>query len=205
MDDPTFAWRAPIGVLVLLGLALRDRVRTGTWDRARELTFLFGVTAIAVAYAVTHDAVTWRISVEYFVIGKQLPEAARSFAPVARLAALAGWSAGLAVGLALLVANNPSPTQTRLGERDLAIEALGVLVVSACTATLGALVGLCAAPHVETVLRSAGIGDARAFAIVQGIHLGTYVGAALGAVRAVVRVRRARLTRGPATAEPFGR
>lgn len=205
MDDPTFAWRAPIGVAVLVGRALRDRARTGTWDRACELAFLFGVTAATVAYAIAHDAVTWRLSAEYFVVGKQLPDAAQSFLPAARLAALAGWSAGLAVGLALLVVNNPSPTRTRLGERELAGEALRMLAASAVTAALGALVGLCATPHVAAYFRSAGITDPRAFSVASGIHLGTYVGAAFGLVRAVVRVRRARLTRGPATAEPLGR
>lgn len=205
MEDPTFAWRAPLGVLALVLLALRDHARTGTWARARELAFLFGVTAVTMAYALAHDAVTWRVSAEYFVIGKGLPGAAVSFAPVARLAALAGWSVGLAVGLALLVANNPSPMRTRIGERVLAGEALRVLVVSAATAAFGALVGFCATPHVAAFFRSAGIAETRAFSVASGIHLGTYVGAALGTVRAVVRVRRARLTRAPATAEPLGR
>lgn len=109
VDDPTFVWRAPLGVLALSLLALRDRARTGTWARARELAFLFGVTAATMAYALLHDAITWRVSAEYFVIGKGLTEAATSFAPVARIALLAGWTTGLAIGLALIVADNPKP------------------------------------------------------------------------------------------------
>jgi hypothetical protein len=76
-DDSTLVWRAPAGIAVLLALALRDRMRNGTWARVHELAFLFGATLIVIAYAIAHDAVTWSISRDYFVIGKAMPEAER--------------------------------------------------------------------------------------------------------------------------------
>lgn len=192
LDDPTFAWRAPLGVMALLALAVRDRSRTGRWDRARELAFLFGVTAAAMAYATAHDAVTWSISREYFAIGKDLPDAAFSFAPVARLALLAGWSAGLAVGLVLVVANNPRPPRPQLRYRVLIREAAVVAAVAAGTAAVGALIAVLGLQSFAPMLAEAGVRDPRAYLGAQGAHLGSYVGGLAALVVAWRRVRAVR-------------
>lgn len=191
VDDPTFVWRAPIGTLVLIALALRDRARSGTWSRARELGVLFGAALGAMAYALAHDAVTWSISREYFSIGKGLPEAATSFAPVARLALLAGWSAGLAVGLALVIANNPA-SAPRLPERELA-PLLGALAVAAAAlAALGGIVGFYAEGALHDAITASGISSPRAYLVAQGAHAGSYAGAIAGTAAAVGVVRRRR-------------
>lgn len=191
MDDPTFVWRAPIGTVVLIALALRDRARTGTWSRARELGVLFGAALGAMAYALAHDAVTWSISREYFSVGKGLPEAATSFAPVARLALLAGWSAGLAVGLALVIANNPGRL-SRLPERALAPELGRVVAYALLGAGTCAALGAASEPCLGVAIADAGVLSPRSYLVAQGAHAGSYLGAALGAAVSVARVRRAR-------------
>ncbi len=192
IDDPTLIWRAPIGVLVLAILAARDRIRTGTWSRARELGFLFGVTGIAMLWAVAHDAITWSISPDYFVIGKDLPGAATSFAPVVPPALQAGWTAGLAIGLVLVVANNPLPDRPPLSYAILVRELARVALASALTA----LVAGAAAPFLATgfrvVLADAGVHDARSYLVVQGAHAGSYVGALVALPLAWRRIRCAR-------------
>lgn len=191
-DDPTLVWRVPIGVSVLLALAVRDRLRTGTWDRARELAVLFGITLVALVYALVHDAITWSISRDYFAIGKDLPAAARSFAPVVPLALEAGWTAGLAIGLALVVSNNPAPSLPRLGERALVDRALGVAAAAGCTALAGGLAGPTLLGDWAPDLASAGIADPRAFLIAQGAHLGSYAGGAAATLLAALEIRRTR-------------
>lgn len=191
VDDPTFGWRAPIGTLLLLALALRDRARTGSWSRARELAVLFGAAAGAMGYALAHDAITWSISREYFSIGKDLPAAATSFAPVARLALLAGWSAGLAVGLALVVANNPGRLP-RLPEQALAPELARVVACALLAAATGAAIGAASESWLGAAIADAGVTSPQRYLVAQGAHAGSYLGAALGTLVAVVRVRRAR-------------
>lgn len=73
-------------------------------------------------------------------------------------------------------------------------------------AVVGALVcgaaGWMGGPLVEPMLSEAGLAAPRAYAVAQGAHLGSYLGATIGTVRAVVRIRRARLTAAPAAVEP---
>jgi hypothetical protein len=180
VDDPTFAWRAPLGVLALVWLAVRDRRRSGTWDRARELAVLVAVAAATMLHAVVHDLITWNVSRDWFAVGKALPEAARSFAPVVPLALLAGWTAGLVVGLVLLVANDPSRHLPRLGYRALAARALAVWWGSIVGALAFAGGALATAPAEH------------AYAVAASAHLGSYSGglATLAAAAVEVGIRR---------------
>jgi hypothetical protein len=99
---------ALVGVTILAGLAVRDiaRNRTDT-RRAKEYAFLLATTLAAVVYGVLHDQLTVTISPEYFLEGKGLADDPRPLRlAVGLLAVRASWWVGLALGAALLVANN---------------------------------------------------------------------------------------------------
>lgn len=196
LDDPTFWWRAPAGVALLGALALRDRARTGRWRLGRELVVVFGAAGVAVVYAVVHDAITWSVSPDYFVVGKAMPEAAHAFAPVARVGAMAGWSVGLGAGLALVIANHPHATRPQLDLGAIARVLAIVPVLALIGAALGAALGPALGASEVSALASAGVHDANAYLVVQGVHLGSYAGAALGTLLAIaaLRTRRSRLT-----------
>ncbi len=192
IDDPTFAYRAVLGVGVLVALATRDLMRTGTASRFRELGFLFAVAVATMAHAVLHDAATWSLAPAYFAIGKGIPDAGHSFAPVADLALRGGWTAGLAVGLVLLVANNPAVGRPQLSYRVLASHAAFVWSASIGAALLSATLGLAVAPWVAEALSGVGVASPSAYATVQGAHVGSYAGALLACIVTVARIRRAR-------------
>jgi len=109
----------------------------------------------------------------------------------------------LAVGLVLLVANNPSVKLPQLPYRRLVRFLFRPLMYSVIAAsTFGALAGA----GVEQLREWLGVdlGDPVAdtrFVIVWGIHVGTYVGVALGLVDAVIGIRRERITMAALTIE----
>src|SRR5271170_4114113 len=84
--------------------------------RWREYLFLIACSAAAAIYAALNDQITSCISWEYFYYAKDLwrhlgpvtppPRAALSLG-AAKVGATAGWSVGLLLGAALLIANNP--------------------------------------------------------------------------------------------------
>ncbi len=194
LDDPTFPYRVAFGLTVFAVLGAID-LRRNPEDprRLKEYAFLFGVTGATMLYGLAHDAVTFAIAPEYFVVMKGLGHAAR-FGDVARLALMASWTAGLAVGLGLLVANHPSPRFAQLGYRHLARFLLGPLA-GAVAAALG-LGGLALAFPVRAIatlgLAADSLRDPAPTAVVWAAHIGTYAGAALGLLGAVAGVRRGR-------------
>jgi hypothetical protein len=110
---------------------------------------------------------------------------------------MASWSAGLFIGLALLVANNPKTGLPQLGYRELARMLAMPLLCSAAFAVSGAVAGLACAPAVAARLGLdyLGLEDPRAFVVVSGIHAGSYLGGLVGAVSAFVVIRRRRKSR----------
>lgn len=195
--DPSLPWRVAAGIAVLVSLAyldLRKRRRAAT--RWKEYAFLAATAAAAVLYAELHDVVTSRLSPEYFIVGKGIQDTGEGFGrAVAWLAARAGWSAGLCVGLAFVVANNP----TRRGTPQLGYPVLaGHLVVplgasAAIAALLGVFVWLAhEAVSDLTGVDALGLQAPRAFVSVWAVHAGTYAGAIGGTIGAVYRIRRAR-------------
>ncbi|MEM6954246.1 MAG: hypothetical protein AAF645_01120 [Myxococcota bacterium] len=193
MEDPTFAFRACAGVGALLVWGTWDFATKGSLKRLREYAFLFGVTLLTVVYALLHDALTFSLSYDYFALGKGL--IAPSFWPdVAFLAAQAGWTAGLVIGLVLLVVNNPSPVRAQLTYRTLVRTLAGPLVGALTCAVLGAL---SASLWTDSLLMSLGVerfesAEPEAFVHVWCIHIGSYVGAALGLTVSCISVWRRR-------------
>lgn len=107
---------------------------------------------------------------------------------------MASWSAGLAIGLAILVANNPKTGVPQLAYRELSRLLSIPLASSAGFAVGGAVAGLMFAPAVVAILGLdyLGLEDPRAFVVVYGIHAGTYLGGVSGVVVAVVLVKKKR-------------
>ncbi len=112
-----FRYRVVLGVLFFALLGFVDVCRNPSNPRrAREYLFLFSCAGIAMGYGVAHDFVTCHISPAYFVWGKGLESAADGFNfDVVKLALMASWSAGLIVGVVLLLANNPREGRPQLG------------------------------------------------------------------------------------------
>src|SRR5437867_8855004 len=106
--------RIAAGIAIFAALAVADLCKHGRGaTRWREYLFLLMCVLLAIAYGVINDQVTSRISWEYFYYGKELdrvlgPETPPDPAALHRHAAIIGaeatWSAGLIIGVALLLA-----------------------------------------------------------------------------------------------------
>ncbi|MFK8004591.1 MAG: hypothetical protein AB8H86_33795 [Polyangiales bacterium] len=187
MNDTTFAYRALAGVLLLGALAYTEWRKHRQLSRLREYAFLFATAGLAVAYAVVHDIITFALAPEYFFVLKDV--AGDTFFPnVAWLAARAGWTAGLAIGLGLLIANNPGRRE-QLSYAALAQHIRFPLVWSLAAAIGG---GLYARYWMPGALSGWGLEHPLAVVTVWGIHIGSYVGALLGLAHGCFRVLRAR-------------
>jgi hypothetical protein len=136
----SLAWRIAIGSTILAVLAIADlRQRGRDARRWREYLFLLCVMVLAMAYGAINDQITSRISWEYFYYGKDLskvlgpetpPDPAALHWQAMKVGVEATWSAGLLMGMALLLANNPSPGLRQLsGPRLLSTLVIVVAVV----------------------------------------------------------------------------
>lgn len=187
MNDPTFVYRVAIGLSLFALLAIVDLVRNReNTSRLKEYAFLFGVTGLTMLYAVVHDGITCTLSPEYFQTVKGLN--AKDFhRQVVELALGAGWSAGLVIGTVLLVANNPSQRLAQLPYirlcRRLLWPTTGALLAAA-------VLSLCPLSTPEGWLSATLEASTREqIERVWRIHLGSYLGAALGLFIAAGRVR----------------
>lgn len=216
------AVRLSAGVLVLAALAIWDVRRKGAAARRwREYLFLLTVTAVAVLYGLLNDQLTVGISWEYFFYGKGLYEALGQQAPpdmtaLRWQAVLVGiratWWVGLAGGVLVLLANNPIGKLPRLADRRLyALLAwpIGLAVLLAAAGGAAGYTGLFDHGWGFDELVQDDMWRPRRFMAVWGIHLGGYVGSALGLVGAILavlvqRIRLGRGTRQPACGVPVG-
>lgn len=187
------------GVAILVGLAAHDiaKDRADT-RRAKEYAFLLATTLAAVVYGVLHDHITSTISPEYFLEGKGLSSDPRPWPlAVTLLAVRASWWPGLAIGAALLVANNPRRTghPPQLPYAELARLAALPLVAACTGAACGAINVTDPFGLSGTVQTFVAPDRVRAFLLVWGIHAGSYSGALVGGIYAVglIIARRRRL------------
>ncbi len=146
--------RIVIGVAIFALLALADvRSHGPEATRWREYLFLLACVAAALLYGIVNDQITTTISWEYFAYGKGvaeiLPAATSNTAAfrweVAKIGMKATWSAGLIVGVALLLANNPRRDWPRLTYRQLARYVPLVFGMTALTAIVLGIAGHCGA------------------------------------------------------------
>jgi hypothetical protein len=198
--------RLVAGGTILASLAVADYRRHGPRaTRWREYAFLLAVTAVTLAYGAINDQLTSTLSWEYFYYGKGLSETLGDRTPPDPLAlhlqaALVGlkatWSAGLLVGVALLLANNPRPSLPQLPYPRLLAKLPLIFAITVITACLFATAGYAGlfthfSHDFHEMLRRDEFRPRR-FMLVFGLHLGGYAGALLGTAAAVLQVRRER-------------
>jgi hypothetical protein len=219
MHDTTLPIRITAGVAVFLTLAIVDYVRNGkAATRWREYAFLFACTALAMLYGGLNDQVSSRISWEYFYYGKELgpilgpqtpPDAFALSVEAAKVGMAATWSAGLIIGAALLIANNPRPNRPRLSYRGLffmiglvATLAIGLSIVLTLIGYAGGLAWM-SSDFQE--MQKANLWRPRHFMATYGEHLGGYVGGLLGIVTTCVLIvkKRSRQSRDRSMINPL--
>jgi hypothetical protein len=202
--EASYPYRVVIGVTFFLVLGLIDwKQHPENPKRAKEYLFLLYGAATAVVYGVVHDMITVSISPAYFILGKGLDDHAHGLrVGAALLATQAAYGVGALAAAALLIANNPSPGREQLPYRRLVRLVLLPLACAGACALLGAAIGWFFpwAELLEDARANLTEPAARRFVQVQAIHTGTYAGAALGTVAAVIRVRLAR-ARAPAPSQ----
>ena len=190
-----FQYRVMLGVLFFIILGLVDYWRhPSNPRRAKEYLFLFSCAGIAMAYGVVHDFVTYHISPDYFIWGKGIESAVDGFnLDVVKLALMAAWSAGLIAGVVLLIANNP-----RRGQPQLSYPALysqGLVPLGGSMVFGGTFGLLCFAFALRFSDYLPNLQDSpaeRRFMTTWGIHVGSYLGGAVGLILAAVRITRRR-------------
>ncbi len=200
------ALRIGIGVAIFLTLAIADYTRNGPRaTRWREYAFLLACVAAAILYGIINDQITCTLSWEYFYYGKDLdkalgpaipPDEWRLHIAAAGVGAKATWTAGLIIGVALLMANNPSKSLPRLPVAELLSSLPLIFAITASAALLGAGVGYLGWPAMwnddfAAMVRFDEWRPTR-FMTVYGIHLGGYIGGLVGLVVAIISVRRQR-------------
>jgi hypothetical protein len=204
--DAGLITRIAIGVIIFSTFAiidyLRHRDRATRW---REYTILLIAVAGAIVYGVLNDQLTSSISWEYFYYGKDLAEKLGPHTPPDPLAlhlaaAVVGikatWSAGLIIGVAILLANNPSKSLPQLPMGKLLRIIPIIFVITAIVAAIGAGIGYSGLParwnEDFAEMLQGNLWRPRRFMTVYGIHLGGYLGGAIATIIAVIRIRRIR-------------
>jgi hypothetical protein len=204
--DAGLAARIAAGAAIFLLLALVDLRRRGPRaTRWREYLFLLSAIAIALIYGVANDLITSRLSWEYFYYGKDLAPILGDRTPpdpqllaweAAKVGLKATWTVGLVIGVAVLLANNPSRARPQLSYRAL-LRRMPLIIATSilCAAllgTIGYLGGLAPlSDDFREMLRHDEFRPHR-FMAVYGIHLGGYIGGAIGTVLAILSIRKRR-------------
>jgi hypothetical protein len=197
--------RVAAGTLIFAALAFADLRRRGrAATRWREYAVLLAAVAAALAYGAVNDQVTVSISPEYFLQAKELAQVVgdppRSAVALrweaAKVGLKATWSAGLLIGVVLLLANNPWGTLPRLPNRRLVATLPIVLIAAAGLGVLGGALGYAGvmtnwSTDFQDIVR-ADLWRPRRFMAAWGVHLGGYVGGLVGTVIAVVAIVSAR-------------
>ena len=206
-SDAGLVARVAIGASILLALALWDLHRHGSRaTRWREYAFLVGCVALALLYGIANDQITTTISWEYFAYGKfaenalpagEPPNSPRFRWEAAKVGMKATWTAGLIIGVALLIANNPRRDgRPRLTYRRLARRVPLVFAVTAMAAVCLGVAGYFGTflPFISDFREMVERDEwrPRRYMAVFGVHLGGYVGGVIGTVLSVVSVARER-------------
>jgi len=208
--DAGLITRIIAGACIFAVLAAVDLYHNGRRARRwREYTVLLAAVALALVYGALNDQITSRISWEYFYYGKELdkvlgpnipPDPDRFHWEAAKVGLKATWSAGLILGVVVLLANNPHRNWPRLRNREL----IRLLLIMPVTAVLcGILFGYLGYRGALTKfdadfqdMVAANLFRPYPFMATWGVHLGGYIGGAIGGIIAagcVIRLRRARL------------
>ena len=195
-----------MGAAIFAALAVTDLLRHGRRaTRWREYLFLVLCVAVAMMYGVINDQITSRVSWEYFYFGKELapilgpatpPDPAALHRATARIGAAATWWAGLVVGVAMLLANNPRIDRPQLAYPSLMARLPTILLIVVGFALFLGMAGeLFALNWISEDFRelaATNLWRPRHFMAVFGIHLGGYLGGAVATAWAVASILRER-------------
>ena len=197
-----FITRLVIGVAILAALAIWDiRTHGRRATRWREYAFLLVCVAVAIVYGVVNDQVTSRISWEYFFYGKDLakvlgpetpPDSFALSREAAKIGAMATWSVGLILGVAILIANNPRRDRSQVSFRELMKLLPIVLAITVAFAIVFGVLGwfglLNWISQDFREMARMNMFRPRHFTAAYGAHLGGYVGGLIGGALAVWHV-----------------
>jgi len=195
-----------------LGFACVFFLAMGLWDwwkhpenptRVKEYLFLVAAMIISIVYGIVHDHITATISPEYFLRAKGLETDPRPFRIAVTLLALkATYGPGVFSGALLLIANNPSSDQSSDAiNKKPQLTYPHLLRICVYPVWFAALFAVILGVLVPVIGHTTWLRDAAAyyapdngaqFMVVWGIHAGSYLGATLGTVVAVVKVVRRR-------------
>jgi len=191
--------RFTFGILVLAAFAIVDLHQKGrNATRWREYAFLALCAAVAMVYGILNDQITCRISWEYFYYGKNLspilgpdtpPDPMALQLQALRIGASATWWAGLIIGAAMLIANNPSRRGPQLPYRRLIARLPAIIAITIICAIIFGFAGEqyflnAISPDFQN-LAVTNLWRPHRFMAVYGIHLGGYIGGALAVIYSV--------------------
>ena len=201
--NSTLPYRIGFAVVFFLVLGIRDWIKNPhNPTRVYEYLFLVVSMMLSIVYGIIHDHITATISADYFLKAKGLEFDPRPFRwAVTWLAIKATYGPGLLTGALILIANNPSPKKPQLPYRHLLRLCVYPVVMAAIFATLG---GILVPFSIRSIEALSWMGDAalaytkpdgmNRFLTVWGVHAGSYLGAILGSVLAVMKVARGRVS-----------
>jgi hypothetical protein len=201
--------RILVGSAIFAWLAIADIRKHGKGaTRFREYAVLLAAVGTALLYGAINDQVTVTLSPEYFLNGKELDKVLGDHPPMDRLrweAAKVGlkatWTVGLIFGVVLLIGNNPIGTLPRLRNRELLVYLPGIVLVAVVLGAVGGWLGyhgyLTGLDSDFASMVDANVYRPKRFMSAWGVHLGGYIGGAVGTMAAValVLVRRYRRPR----------
>jgi hypothetical protein len=188
-------WRLLILVLLMALVAWIDWRRRGPQaTRWREYGFLLAAGLLGGLIGIAIDQFTSTVSPDYFIYGKGIPAGNGFRLRVAELGFHAGLLAGVVIGGAYLLANNPQPDRPGLPTPRLFRFALHPFLFALFLAPVGSFIAYSYDPlGYRSDLRDIfDTSQVRGFLAVWGAHAGIYAGALLGTVWGVLHIRRRR-------------
>jgi hypothetical protein len=195
----TFAWRLAGVILVMTVIAWidwrRHRAHATKW---REYAFFWTAGLLGGLIGVLLDNLTARLSPAFFVLEKGISPGPGFRYRVTELAFHAGLVAGVAVGGAYLIANNPKPGRQNLSYARLFRFAVRPMIGAFALAPIvSPLICLWDPLGMTTDLADLLTPSQSHWLVaVWGINIGMYLGGCLGAIWGVVGIRRARAVMG---------
>ncbi len=193
-----FPARVLLLIVVLAVFAGIDRWRKGAEaTRWREYALLLAAAFLGGTFAALNDQLSLWLSPEFFELGKGIERDESFRYNVTEMGFHAGFLAGAIAAGVLLIANNPKPERPGLTLRRLLPSVPIVLVPAVLGGAAGAflwpgLVQVLAIEALQNLAASLPPGKGEALLRVNGIHGGLYLGALIGLVVSVWRVRRER-------------